>query len=213
MYDRTIKKQDLTFQVSGMLWNRSLVMRDLETKTLWSHLLGRGMKGTHKDVQLEMIPASMTTWSDWKKRHPQTSLLAMPRTSRRYLDKAWENPRSFVFGIPLGIGKPAPAVTFEKLQTDQVVMLQIGKESLVVTYQGNGGSIQAFHNKLNNELLTFSSVRDGFMKDKQTGSEWNVVTGQAISGKYKGTRLIEIPGTVSYNRAWRIFHPDDQVIE
>ena len=40
MYAREAKGQTLTFQVSGMLWKRSLVMRDIETGSLWSHLLG-----------------------------------------------------------------------------------------------------------------------------------------------------------------------------
>ena len=45
MYASQVEEQTLTFAVSGMLWKRSLVMVDSETKTLWSHLLGKAMRG------------------------------------------------------------------------------------------------------------------------------------------------------------------------
>jgi hypothetical protein len=54
VYATNVDKQKLTFCVSGQLWNRSLVMMDLETKSLWSHLLGRGMQGKHKDTLVGM---------------------------------------------------------------------------------------------------------------------------------------------------------------
>ena len=48
MYARKTKERTLTFGVSGMLWNRSLVMYDRETKSLWSHMLGEAMQGRLK---------------------------------------------------------------------------------------------------------------------------------------------------------------------
>ena len=213
MYDRTVDDTKLTFQVSGLLWNRSLVMRDIETGTLWSHLLGRGMRGEHRGVQLEMLPAAMTSWADWKARHPDTSLLAMTRTSRKYLQRVWRNPRPFVFGIPLGPGEPSPAVAIEKLQSEKVFNLNVEEESLVVTYQGKGGSVQAFRSRIEDQALNFSALREGVMKDEKTGSEWDTLTGEALSGDFQGKRLTEIPGTISYRQAWKQFHPGDKIFE
>ncbi len=45
MYDRKVKDQTLTFAVSGLLWNSSLVMLDQETGSLWSHILGTCERG------------------------------------------------------------------------------------------------------------------------------------------------------------------------
>ena len=42
VFDRRVDSQVLTFQVSGMLWNRTLVMYDTETQSLWSLLLEKG---------------------------------------------------------------------------------------------------------------------------------------------------------------------------
>ena len=115
MYASEVNDRKLTFQVSGMLWQRSLVMRDLETKTLWSHLLGRGMRGKLEGVQLVMLPAVMTTWKEWGDRHPETTDLAMSRTAGQFNEQLWQQPERYVFGIPLAFGLPAPAVAMTKL--------------------------------------------------------------------------------------------------
>jgi hypothetical protein len=208
VYVRTVEEQELNFQVSGMLWRRSLVMRDLETKTLWSHLLGRGMKGTHKGVTLEMLPATMTSWKDWKQRHPETTLLAMSRTADRYLEEVWERPERFVFGIPPHSGGKAASVSVKRLQTDSPVVVTAGNRKLVVTLTDSGGSIQAFHSGLGDRELTFSEHNPGQMKDAETGSIWDTVRGTALSGELEGRRLAEVPGTISFQKAWEMFFPE-----
>ena len=54
MYVRQVNDLTLTFRVSGKLWNRSLIMSDVETRTEWSHLLGRAMAGK---LKLPRVPA------------------------------------------------------------------------------------------------------------------------------------------------------------
>jgi hypothetical protein len=213
VYARTVGERELNFQVSGLLWQRSLVMRDLETETLWSHLLGRGMRGELEGVELETIPASMTTWGEWVKRYPDTTVLAMSRTVRRYDEDAWGTPGRFVFGLLLGFDAPAPAVGLERLGKDGVIMVESGDRRFVVTHVSEGGSVQAF--ELENETgdLDFAGVDERIMKDEQTGSAWNRHTGKALSGPRKGTELREVPGTISFRTAWEAFHPDDEIVE
>jgi len=212
VYASSVKEKKLTFQVSGYLWRRSLIMRDLETGTLWSHLLGRAMRGELKDMQLETIPASMTTWANWKARHPKTSLLAMTRTVDRYTEAAWEQPKSYVFGLLLGSGNPAPAVSLERLQRDRIVTFKVGEEVFVATHDAEGGSVQAFTTTTDEKTLTFSASGERQMKDAETGSEWNPVTGEAFSGPMKGKALTPISGTISFLKAWEVFHPDEIVV-
>ena len=60
MYAAEVGKQKLTFGVSGMLWNRSLVMYDKETGTLWSHILGEAMQGNrHCGAGKNVVDTSM----------------------------------------------------------------------------------------------------------------------------------------------------------
>ena len=55
MYARKVGDQVLTLQVSGKLWNRSLVIRDIETESLWSHILGKCMDGDLKDATFDLF--------------------------------------------------------------------------------------------------------------------------------------------------------------
>lgn len=212
MYASKVQGNELTFQVSGMLWQRSLVMRDLETETLWSHLLGRGMRGELEGVELETFPSAMTTWGDWKERHPGTTLLAMPRTVRGYDERQWEDPARFVYGILPVSGKPAPAVGLERLQQNKVVILPAGESNLVVTYLEDGGSVQAFDSKVDGKQLAFRSEGDQNMKDGETGSQWDRISGEAVSGPMKGKKLKPVTGTISFRKAWEAFYPDDSIL-
>ena len=54
----------LTFGVSGMLWKDSLIMYDRQTRSLWSHVTGKAMKGPLQGTVLTVYPTSMqTTWA------------------------------------------------------------------------------------------------------------------------------------------------------
>ncbi len=73
--------ETLTLAVSGKLWNRSLVMVDTETESLWSHLLGKAMEGELKGTVLETLPATMVSWQSWKADHPATTVTASGMTT------------------------------------------------------------------------------------------------------------------------------------
>ncbi len=60
--------------------------------------------------------------------------------------------------------------------------------------------------------LTFepAQARDGvtLMRDLETGSHWQVLTGQAIEGPLFGQRLERLPSHYSFWFAWSDFHPE-----
>lgn len=208
MYASEVKGRKLTFQVSGMLWQRSLVMRDLETKTLWSQLLGRGMRGDLEGAQLKMLPAVMTTWKDWRESHPGTTVLAMSRTADRFDEQLWLKPERYVFGIPMSFGMPSPAVAMTKLSEKRVVSFSAGDEEVLVSLGGKGKRIQAFDPVLDGQVPHFFHAGNDLMRDRETQSSWDLITGVCTDGKLKGKKLASRPGTISYEKAWKAFHPE-----
>ena len=76
-------------------------MLDLETRSLWSHILGEAMDGELKGAQLEIIPADMMTWEAWKKQHPKTTVLSLsPTRFRNYRNSFYaQRPDRFVYGV------------------------------------------------------------------------------------------------------------------
>ena len=75
MYSREIQDEEYTFGVSGKLIMNALVMYDHQTRTLWSQFLRKGVKGDLEGVELDVIPATQTTWATWKELHPDTRMM------------------------------------------------------------------------------------------------------------------------------------------
>ncbi len=64
------------FGVSGLVFNNNLLFYDRATESLWSQLKGQAVAGRESGRQLEAIPTEVTTWADWKARHPNTKVLS-----------------------------------------------------------------------------------------------------------------------------------------
>ena len=64
-----------------MLWRDALIMYDRATHSLWSQVNGKAVAGPMKGRRLDEIPSELTTWNKWKKRHPDTLVLAKPNLS------------------------------------------------------------------------------------------------------------------------------------
>lgn len=208
-----MKDQTLTLQVSGMLWERSLVMRDLETGTLWSHHLGRGMRGKWKGEELEPIPTIMTTWGEWRQRHPDSGVLALSRTARAFREQVWRKPGRFVYLVLLGPGKPAPAVPMTVLQKDPVRVFRAEGEDVLVTLSRPGARIQSFRPVVEDQVLTFAAGEEGKMVDRETGSVWDPATGHCLRGELQGSVLEPRPGMMSFRKAWQVFHPEGFLVK
>jgi hypothetical protein len=213
VYARTVKNQELNFQVSGMLWKRSLVMRDVETGSLWSHLLGKSMHGKLKGAELEILDGVMTTWGEWKDLHRETTVLGMSRTAKRFDEQVWNKPDRFVYGVHLGAGKPSPAVALRKLKAERVVNVKADGKRVVVTCSKSGSRAQAFESAIEGTVLNFKPGPEDMMIDEATGSSWSLTEGLCTEGKMKGKRLTRHPGTVSFRAAWERFFPEGKIVE
>ena len=185
-------------------------MIDEETETLWSHLLGKAMRGKLEGTKLKAVPATMITWKAWRQEHPKTTVINLPRTTTRFVKESYNRSSKFVFGW-LQDGKPYSA-SFEVLRSKQVLNVRRGDVSLVVTYDRQSTAANIFSTKVNGRTLKFVAVSDGRMTDTDTESVWNSHTGVAVDGELKGTRLDPHVGIVSYARAWKVFHPESESI-
>ena len=210
VYTRTVGNRTLNLAVSGMLWNRSLVMIDEETRSLWSHLLGEAMQGPLQGTQLEAVPAEMVTWESWRREHPQTTVLNLSRTAGNYVKQFYRRPQDFVFAwIENG---QAYAAGFEMLIKNPVLNVKGAKSTIVVTFDQDTTAAHLFSSVVDERTLQFVGDKQGRMKDSQTETIWNSNTGMAVEGLLKGKRLHQLVGIVSYARAWKLFHPNSQSV-
>jgi len=210
VYARTVKDQTVTLCVSGQLWNSSLVMMDVETKSLWSHILGECMQGDLKGAVLKALPCDMVTWKAWREAHPKTTVLNLSRTSKNYAKEFYRDPQRFVVGF-LANGEPLHC-TFAVLQKQPLLNLKFGKDLLLLTYDPESTSAQLFARNLDGRELTFTATETGKLRDEATGSLWDRTTGTAVEGPLKGKQLEARVGIVSFTKTWQTFHPESKAV-
>jgi hypothetical protein len=97
VYARTLNERTLTLIVSGKLWRNSLIMQDVETGTLWSHVTGEALEGPATGQRLEALPSVQTTWEKWLRAHPGTEVLAKDRAT----GSTWDLERGAAIDGPL----------------------------------------------------------------------------------------------------------------
>lgn len=74
-----------TFGTSGLLYQSSKLMFDVETKSLWPTLQGKPMIGplAGSGLELEFAPVVTTTWAEWRTRHPRTLVASLDTGHKR----------------------------------------------------------------------------------------------------------------------------------
>ncbi len=76
VYDPVIDGRRYNFGVSGLLYKRNLLLFDRQTGSLWSQLLSEAVTGPLAGGRLKVLPAENTSWSAWRKQHPETRVLS-----------------------------------------------------------------------------------------------------------------------------------------
>ncbi len=153
-FDRRVGDATLDFGVSGNLRNSDLVMWDRQTESWWQQLTGQGIVGTYAGYQLELAPAQIVSWGDFKTAFPDADVLSRETGHRRDYgrnpyygyDRVDQSP--FLFNGPpdgrllpmervaalLLDGQPL-AFPFMTLQEEQVINYAAGDRSIVVLFQ------------------------------------------------------------------------------
>lgn len=115
-FDPVVDGRQLSFGVSGLLYNSDLLMYDRQTESLWSQIEGRAISGPLAGTKLTQIPIRHELWSQWQKRvegkarvlstdtghtrnyrrspygdydHSERLYFPVTHTSRKYHPKTW----------------------------------------------------------------------------------------------------------------------------
>ena len=220
MYARTVNGKVLTFGVSGKLVRNSLLMYDHETQSLWSHLTGSAIQGPLSGAQLTVLPATETTWEAWKRAYPNTRVLPHDYPGQRdeyasyYASgdagilgrKRGDSrlpPKDLVIGVrvmDLPKAYALNAVVNTKVVNDDFAQLPL------VLLATSDESASVFERTLNGQTLSFEAV-GGAIRDNETGTTWDPVTGVATAGPLAGQRLTPVSATTSFWFGWFDFYP------
>ena len=226
MYAREIDGEVYTFGVSGKLLRNTLVMYDHQTGSEWAQVLGQALTGPMTGAKLAHLPAGRMTWKEWRKRYPNTLALENPAdvhgeysppriggggTLREAIVDRRLNSHQRVIGVLVG-DAPVAYPSFE-LEASPVLNDVVDETHLLITFNPNTGSAAVFDRALEGRVLTFAP--DGHqahaIKDKETGTDWDSLTGRAIAGPLKGKTLTRVPFTAAFWFGWKDNFPATRV--
>ena len=172
MYSTRVNGETLEFGTSGLLYRSNKLMYDRSTKTLWNQFIGEPAVGTlvGSGIKLELLPVAVTTWGEWVKAHPDTTVLdsetgVYPASSYQpewqprsiYYDyrtradtmfPVWQQSDSLstkgqVLGLRInGETRAYPLQVFERTP---VINDTLGGEALVVVSDSTGGASPTFN--------------------------------------------------------------------
>jgi len=211
----------------------ALVMYNRQTDSLWSQFLSRAVRGPLSGTQLEIMPSLQSTWEQWYQLHPDTQLLDK---GGRYNSDSYEGyyrggsagiigesnednrlpGKDLVLGVNLD-GK-VKAYPFQVIVRQPLINDSLSGKQVLVVFDRASETGAIFDRNLEGRSLGFDMLPDtgdgiSLMKDRETGSTWQLLTGRAIEGELAGMALTRMPSFYSFWFAWSDFHPNTELYE
>lgn len=118
--------------------------------------------------------------------------------------------------VGVKIREEAKAFPFRYLGDFSVINDQLSGVGIVVIYSRGRKTAVVFDRAVEGKNLSFESAKETgglYMRDKETGTLWLALTGEAAEGRLKGDRLRQIPNMVSFWFAWVNYFPETKVYE
>ncbi len=163
-YNPKIGETTYTFGSSGLLYRSNKLMYDHNTQSLWSALSGEPVAGklVDRDLKLEVLPIVRTTWGEWKRKHPETTVLDIRTGHDRDYNKEpykeyFESSKT-MFPVPvedsrvalkefvfaLRIGKIRKAYPLKLLASNPFLHDTVGEVKVALVTQAEAKSVRAY---------------------------------------------------------------------
>ena len=212
-------------------------MYDHQTRSLWSHITGEAIRGRLKGKRLKPLASTpQIAWKTWQLNYPRTQVLSVPtgggmresltqdvyadyHASQRagvsgmeYTDDRLPN-KSLVIGVQV-VAKDGTtqfrAYPLTHFMKTSVINDTLGEIPLLIFHDKTSFATAVFTRDVAGAMRTFR-VKDKHFVEDNTGTRWNLITGEARSGKEKGTRLERLPAVNIYWFAWARYYPETSI--
>ena len=221
-------KPPFTFGSSGLLYRSNKLMYDRPTNSLWNNLTGEPVSGrlAESGVKLERLPLVVTTWGEWKKKHPDTKVLDVEATgfdsydyskspyesyfkSEETMFPVWLRSRALetkqqVFALIIE-GEPK-AYPIDLLQKQRVSHDVLGGRDIVLFTNPISGAVRAY--EAGASRFTPPDRDDGTVMDSE-GQRWTLLEDKLLSAA--GEELKRIAGHNAFWFGWYAFFPTTTV--
>jgi hypothetical protein len=230
-YESTVAGRTLSFGTSGLLYRSNKLMFDQETGSLWSALEGGPVIGplAGRGLRLSFHSVVTKTWGEWKRDHPDTTLLSIDTgfdrdygenaAYRDYFshdrlmfetpsnDTRLKNKAEVVVLRPqaLAVGSPPAAVPADLLRRRPVFAFEVGGHPLVAI-TSKGGANRIFHRG----PWTFGAGPNDRTVVDQTGRPWTATPTELVAPS--GERLPVVATHRAFWFGWVAQHPETLLV-
>lgn len=215
---------------SGFLYRSNKLMYDKATQSLWNTIWGEPVVGplVGKGIKLTYLSVVTTTWGEWKKRHPDTSVLSLDTGySRDYSEgNAYRNYFStdrLMFNTPFSDNRlrnkdEILALRFEEnpdeklaiaakfLQKNTVYEGELAGVNFVVFTDPSGAN-----RVYKRGSLSFSDFDGNETVTDENGLSWTLSESQLVSSN--GEVLDRLPYHRSFWFGWHAAYPDTKLVK
>ena len=226
----------LTFGTSGLLYRSNKLMFDHETKSLWNTFEGVPVVGELVGSGLRLTPHAVvtTTWGEWRRRHPETTVLSLDTGHRRnYAEgaayRAYFGSDDLMFAVsrrdarlpnkeevlvlrlpdPERPGELSPlAVTARFLLRNRLYHRHFAGRNLVIVTSEQGA----------NRVYDVGDIRferhlDGERVADDAGRAWRITEDALVPEDDAGVRLARVPAQRAFWFGWYAQFPDTDLID
>ena len=215
------RSRPLVFGSSGFLYRSNKLMYDSETNSLWNQFTGRPVVGplTGSGIELKVRPVAITSWRDWRARHPRTKVLSLATgyqrdyTPGRPYGKYFASPdlmfpaqvsdtrlkpKDHVFALRAhGAEKAWPLAAFAG---GKVINDVIGEIDVLLIGRAETRTVRAYEA----QGCDFEAAAEAAGGLLSGGQRWRIDEDALIGPD--GTRLARLPGHIAYCFAWSGFN-------
>lgn len=192
MYQTELNGVHHELGTSGFLYRSNKLMYDHATKSLWSTLQGEPVVGplVGKEIELNRRYLVTTTWGEWKKRHPDTTVLSVETGHRRDYGEGVAYREYFATD---NLMFTVPEIDKRLLNKDEVLAFRDGNQQLAIAVKHLANK-RIHHDKLGEQQIVVLADDDGtsraYRVDNTTISKWNG-TGQATDSAGRKWKVLE----------------------
>ena len=192
MYQTELNGVHHELGTSGFLYRSNKLMYDHATKSFWSTLQGKPVVGplVGKGIELNRRYLVTTTWGEWKKRHPDTTVLSVETGHRRDYGEGVAYREYFATDKLMFT---VPEIDKRLLNKDEVLAFRAGNQQLAIAVKYLANK-RIHHDKLGEQKIVVLADDDGtsraYRVDNTTFSKWNG-TGQATDSTGRMWKVLE----------------------
>ena len=221
---------DYKLGTSGFLYRSNKLMYDQATQSLWSTVRGAPVIGPLVDqgIALEHLSMVTTTWAEWLRRHPDTTVLSLNTGHRRdygegvayqsyfagdqlmfntpFEDNRLKNKQEVLALIFPALPEEQLAIDTQFLNKTPLYKDRIGQQKIVVLTDTTGAN--RVYDPQDVNFVSYD--QDSTVVDSQ-GNEWLVKEEKLVSADQE-TSLPRLPQRRAFWFGWQAAYPDTRLV-